>query len=155
MRHVVVGLVVIGGIFIIGCSNKPTKEEFFAREVQCLRCYCASNAVTAEAALLDCAQYAQQCQQAAVKGISYDEAFARIYGRLYLLERHLGHDAAAEQYLVKYAHYHAACSTVARRTGRPHGEMVRLIENRFDPGLQVMWKKNPSSALSKISQSGN
>jgi hypothetical protein len=73
-------------------------------------------------------------------GIQFDEVFARNYGRLYLLERRLGHSEAAEKYLEKYAHYHALASTLARRTGRPYGEMERLIEHKFDQGLQVVWK---------------
>jgi hypothetical protein len=140
-RITAVCLVIVGPV-LAGCSNRPTAEELFAHETQCLRCYCASNAPAAEAALLDCVQYAQQCQRAGVKGIQYDEVFGRLYGRLYLVERHLGHREAAEQYLERYAHFHAASSSLARQIGRPHGEMERLITQKFDEGLQAGWKNH-------------
>ena len=110
------------------------------KEVECLRCYCASNAVTAETALLECARYAEQCRVAGVEGIQYDEVFARIYGRLYIVERYLGRSVAAEQCLQQYARFHAVSSSLARRAGRSHGQMERLIEHKFDDGLQTAWK---------------
>ena len=111
-----------------------------AKEMRSLELYCASNAVPAAAALRDCVQYAQLCQEAGIKGIQYDEVFARLYGRLYLVERHLGHTAEAEQCLEKYSHFHAANSSFARRNGRPHGEMEKLIEQKYDGGLQAAWR---------------
>ena len=132
--------IVLAGVCLVGCAKYPTREEFLAKEARCVQYYCASNALTAEAALLECARYAKQCQEAGVNGILYDEVFARIYGRLYLVERHLGHNAEAEQYLQKYARFHAVSSSLARQTGRPHGEMERLIEQKFDRSLQIAWK---------------
>ena len=140
MKHLIVGGFFVAGLILAGCAKSPTKQEFSAREAQCLRCYCSSNAPAAERALLDCADYARRCQEAGVEGIPYNQVFARIYGRLYLVERHLGNSGAAEQYLEKYARYHAVASTQARQTGRPHGEMEALIIQKFDQGLQVAWK---------------
>ena len=140
MKWVILGCVIIAGALLTGCSERLTREGLLAREAYCLRCYCASNAVVAEAALLECVRYAQQCQEAGVKDILYDEVLARTYGRLYLVERHLGHSAEAEQYLQKYARFHAASSSLARRMGRPHGEMERLIEQKFDHGMQTAWR---------------
>jgi len=138
-RFVLIGLV-LAGLCLAGCDRSPTKEEFLSKEMQCLQCYCASNAVAAETALLDCARYADACQKAGIDGIQYDEVFARIYGRLYIVERHLGRSEAAEEYLQMYARFHALSSSFARRTGRPYGEMERLIERKFDDGLQVAWR---------------
>lgn len=140
MNRLMLGGFVLAGVCLVGCAKGPTKEVFLRHEAECVQCYCASNAVTAEAALLDCARYAEECQQAGVKGIAYDQVFARTYGRLYLMERHLGHSAEAEQYLQKYARYHAIASSLARRTGGPHGEMERLIEQKYDRGLHAAWK---------------
>lgn len=139
-RLVLIGLVLLG-LWLAGCARYPTKEELLSKEAQCLRCYCTSNAVAAEAALLECARCAEQCQTAGIEGIQYDEVFARIYGRLYIVERHLGHSEAAEQYLQKYAHFHAVLSSVARRGGAPYGEMEKLLEHKFDRGLETAWKK--------------
>jgi hypothetical protein len=140
MERLMMSGFVLVGVCLAGCAKSPTREEFFAKEAKCVQYYCASNAPAAEAALLECAHYVQQCQKAGVNGILYDEVFARIYGRLYLVERHLGHSEAAEQYLEKYAHFHAVSSSLARRTGRPHGEKERLIEQKFDSALQAAWK---------------
>ncbi len=140
MKRITLACIIIAGLFVAGCAKHPARDEFRVKEAKCLQCYCASNAVTAEAALLECARLAQQCQQAGVEGVPYDEVFARTYGRLYLVERHLGHNAEAEQYLEKYAHFHAVASSLARQTGRSHGEMERLIEQKFDSNLQVAWK---------------
>lgn len=138
-RFVLSGFVLLG-LCLAGCARCPTKEEFLSKEVKCLQCYCASNAIAAEAALLECARCADQCQKAGIEGIQYDEVFARIYGRLYVVERHLGRSKAAEQCLQRYAHFHAVSSSLARRMGLPHGEMEGLIEHKFDDGLQIAWK---------------
>jgi len=125
---------------LVGCDDSPTRRILLKKEAECLQCYCFSNAPVARAALLDCARYAEQCQAAGVEGIIYDEVFARIYGRLYRVERRLGHTAEAERCLEKYSHFHALNSSVARRTGRPHGEMERLLDDKYDRGLQAAWK---------------
>jgi hypothetical protein len=125
---------------LAGCAKCPTREECFAKQTQCLLIYCSSNAPAAEAALLDCADYVRRCEKAGVEGIPYHEVFARLYGRLYLVERHLGHSAAAERCLEKYARYYGVASTQARQTGRAYGEMEALIRRKFDQGLEVAWK---------------
>lgn len=151
MERFMLGYSIMAGLFLAGCAKPPTMEECLAQEAKCLQCYCASNALTAEAALLDCARDTEACRKAGVKGILYDEVFARTYGRLYLVERHLGHSAEAEQYLEKYARYHAVSSTLARRAGRPHGEMERLIEQKYDQALQPAWKTQRSTNATGIS----
>ena len=151
MERLMLGYFIMAGLFLAGCAKPLTKEEFLAQEAKCLQYYCASNALTAEAALLDCARYAEGCQKAGVQDILYDGVFARTYGRLYLVERHLGHSAEAEQYLEKYARYHAVSSTLARRTGRPHGEMERLIEQKYDQALQPAWKTQRGTNATGIS----
>ncbi len=145
MKSILPVCCIIAGLLVAGCAKPAARDEFRAVEAKCLQCYIASNAVTAEAALLECARCAQQCQEAGVEGIPYDEVFAQTYGRLYLVERHLGHDAEAEQYLEKYARFHGMASSLARRTGRPHGEMERLIAQKFDSSLQVAWKSEPGA----------
>ena len=143
MKHITSASILVAGLCLVGCAKPPTAKEFLAKEGKCLECYCRSNALTAETALLDCVLYAQKCQKVGVNDILYDEVFARMYGRLYLVERHLGHNADAEQYLEKYAHFHGIAGSLARYTGRPHGEMERLIEQKFDSDLQVAWKVGP------------
>jgi hypothetical protein len=138
-RLLLAGLVV-AGLCLGGCAPTLSKEEFQTKEVSCLQAYCASNALAAEASLRECAQYAEACQRAGIQGIQYDEVFARIYGRLYVVERRLGQSQMAEECLQRYARHHAVLSSLARQTGRPHGEMERLIEVKFDDGMQTAWK---------------
>ena len=140
MKRLKLSGIVLAVVCLAGCAGKPTREEFFSRESECLKHYCASNLLAAEAALIELERYAQQCQQAGVGGIQYNEVFLRIYGRLYLVERRLGHSKEAERDLEKYARFHGLSSTLARRMGRPHGEMERLIDEKVDQGLQVGWK---------------
>jgi hypothetical protein len=132
--------VLLVGVCLVGCAERPTKEGFFTKEAECFKCYCASNPLAAEAALLELDRYARRCQRSGVEGIQYEGVFLHIYGRLYLLERHLGREEAAELYLEKYAHFHGLSSSLARRIGRPHGEMEGLIEHKVDEGLKVAWK---------------
>lgn len=140
MNRFIVGCLISAGLLLAACSNTPTKEEFATNEAKCVQWYCASNAPAAEVALLELESFTRRCQEARVEGIPYDEVFGRIYGRLYLVERHLNHSKAAEHYLEKYAHYHAVSSTLARQMGRPHGEMERLIVEKYDDGLTPVWR---------------
>jgi len=139
MKNIMLVCTILAGLILTGCAKRPTRQEFLTREAQCLKQYCSSDATAAEAGLLDLARYVERCQKTGVADIQYNEVMARTYGRLYLVERHLGRSAEAEVSLQKYAHYHGVSSSLARRTGRPHGEMEKLIEQKFDPGLQKLW----------------
>ncbi len=132
---------VIAGLGCSGCRPPPTREKLLSCEVRALHCYCASNAVVAEAALLDCARYAEQCRQAGVGGIAYDEILALTYGRLYVVARGRGRDEAAERYLIQYARFHARLSTEARRSAGVYGDMERVISHKFDGGLRTAWRR--------------
>jgi hypothetical protein len=136
------GYMVAASVLLTGCAQQPTLEEFVKREAQCLRHYCESDAIQAENALRDCLKYVQACERAGVTGISYDEVFARLYGRVYLVQRHLGQSREAEETLEKYARFNAAYSREGRELGRPHGDMEKLIEHRYDEGLRKAWKGN-------------
>lgn len=140
LERLVLSGLVLAGVCLVGCAQSPTREEFLRKEAECLKCYCASNGAAAEAALLECARYARQCQKAGVNGIKYDEVCARIYGRLYLVERHLGNSGTAEHYLQKVVPFYALPSSVPGRTAPPTANMQTLIEEKVDRGLKVAWK---------------
>jgi hypothetical protein len=124
----------------VGCSKQPTKSEFLRIEADCFKCYCFSNAPVAEAALLECERYAHQCREHSVNHIPYDEVLFRIYGRLYLVSKHLDRSQAAEQYLQKAAECYRRSSGNPARTNRPTMVMRGLIEQDVDQGLTVAWK---------------
>jgi hypothetical protein len=140
MKIMVIICSVVLSLCLSGCSERPTREQFLGNAARSLQCYCASNAPSAEAALMEFERYAHQCRRAGIKGIPYDEVLARTYARLYLLERHLEHEAAAERYLENYGHFYTTQGSLARQMDRPPGDMESLIQHKYDEGLRPRWK---------------
>ena len=141
MNYVILLVLIVAGCGFTGCSEKATRTEFRKRDVSCLRCYCASNALTAETALLELARYAGRCQNEKVSGIPYDDIFARTYARLYLVEKHLGKSQAAQQHLRDALEYY-------KRSGRKPGSLDlapamvgELLAQKADLSLAVAWSR--------------
>jgi hypothetical protein len=134
-------MVVIVGVWVSGCTQEhATRADLARREIASLRSYCTGTARAAEADLLECERYSCVCQREGVSGIRFDEVFARTYGRLYLVERHLGRKRAAEEYLQKAAEfYRRSYAPSVRSVARPK-EIQLLIEKELDRGLRVAWK---------------
>ncbi len=140
--RIAVGIVgTLGLMWFAGCSRRPTRLEFLRMESVALNCYCASNAPTAEAALVHLAQCARQCQNARVSGIQYDEVLSRAYGRLYLIERRLGHAKEAKQYLNAYLQ--ASSRGMARGLGLAHAGTETTMARTLDEGLRPAWADRP------------
>ncbi len=140
MRPLAISIFVLTVAGLVGCSQPATRTEFIKKDAECLRCYCASNAISAETALLELNDYALQCQKEGVTGILYDEVFTRIYGRLYLVEEHLGKRQAAEAYLQQaIAHYRGSGGS-PRQGGLPAQEIRDLILREANTGPQVAWQ---------------
>ncbi len=139
--NICVAIPIIAGVFLAGCTQQhATRAELIKKEIAALKSYCTGNARTAEAALLDSERYSRCCQLAGVNGILFDEVFARTYGRLYLVEKHLGKSGAAEEYFQKAAeHYQRSFAARGRSITGPHA-MQLLIEKELDAGLKVAWK---------------
>jgi hypothetical protein len=53
--------------------------------------------------MLELEQYTRQCEKAGTRGIKFDQYYAAVYSRLYLVEKELGKHEAAEQYYQKAA----------------------------------------------------
>jgi len=132
---------VIAGMCVSGCMQEhATRAELTRKEIKSLKSYCTGTAQNAEAALRECERYCGCCQRDGVSGIRFDEVFARTYGRLYIVEKHLGKNAAAEEYFQKAAAlYHKSLAANGRSVVRPH-EMQLLLEKELDRGLKVAWK---------------
>jgi hypothetical protein len=129
------------GLCLAGCSQGPTRAEFLRREANSLRCYCTGSAAEAEAALRESERYARRCQQAGIPGILFEEVGARTYGRLYLVEKRLGREAEAEQYLQRAAECYRRSRAAASNRPWPARELRHLIEQETDRGMQVAWKR--------------
>lgn len=132
---------VIAGVCLAGCTQEhATRAELTRKEIKSMKAYCTGKAPAAEAALLECARYSARCQREGVSGILFDEVFARTYGRLYLVEKHLGKQRAAEEYYQKAAECYQRSYGARRRSIARSHEMQLLIEKELDRGLRVAWK---------------
>jgi hypothetical protein len=140
MKPLALTIFVLTGAGLVGCSKPATRTEFLRKDVACLRCYCASNAISAETALLELNRYALRCQKEGVSGILYDQVFSRTYGRLYLVEMHLGKREEAEDYLQKAVQYYRSSGHGRRQTSLPPPETRELVLREANPGLQVAWQ---------------
>jgi hypothetical protein len=140
MKPLALSIIVLTGVGLVGCSKPATRTEFIRKDVACLRCYCASNAIVAEKALLELDQYARQCQKEGVSGILYDEVFSRIYGRLYLVEKQLGERRAAEHCLQKAVQHYQSSGHVPSQTGPPLPQIQELVIRAANPGFNLAWQ---------------
>jgi hypothetical protein len=134
-------ILLLAGACVAGCTQEhATRAGLTGKEISSLKAYCTGNARAAEAALLETERYSRCCQREGVGGILFDEVYARTYGRLYLVERRLGNNRAAEEYFQKAAE---CCRRSLAARGRsvegPRGLQL-LIEKEMDSGLRVAWK---------------
>jgi hypothetical protein len=88
---------------LLGCSGAPSDVDHFGKSTELLDRYLNTNAVGAEAALLELEAWNRRCKQAGTRGVDFDAHFAAVYSRLYLVERELGKSDAAENYYQKAA----------------------------------------------------
>ena len=144
-------MVIIAGLCFTGCDEeRATRAQLIKKERESLKCYCTGNAHTAEASLLECERYSRECLRQGVSGIIYDEVFARTYGRLYLVNKHLRRNEAAEHYYRLAAdHYQRALGTIHRSIARPQ-EMITLIEKELDQGLRIAWRAERPNDLATL-----
>ena len=140
MKPLALTIFVLTAAGLVGCSKPATRTEFIRKEMVCLHCYCASNAVVAETALLELDQYALQCQKEGVSGIAYDQMFTRLYGRLYLVEKHLGERRAARYYLQKAVRHYQSSGHGPWQTNLPPSQIQDLVIREANPGLNVAWQ---------------
>lgn len=133
------GLVVLLGL--CGCAERPTRQQLISREKETLESYCSGDVVSAESDLIECIRYAQRCREAGVPGIDYEQTLARLNGRLYLVERHLGKEEQANRCLQELR-------ARSESQGRPLAvteDVDKLIRMRFDKGLEIAWQHPPKA----------
>ncbi len=146
MMRCAFGIIVLVSAMLLGCSPKASRTEFVRKDVQCLRCYCASNAVIAEAALLDLVEYAERCQQESVSGILYDQVLGRAYARLFLVEEQMGKRQAAEWSYGKALEHYQRAGLSRGRTNLMVGRVREVVEMMADPNLSVAWRRELSDS---------
>lgn len=98
MHIVVRSALTIYLVFLTACHRAgPSDTEFFSKATELAERYLNTNALGAEAAMHELKAYTQQCQRNGTRYVDFDQHYAAIYSRLYLVEKKLGKNAAAEE----------------------------------------------------------
>lgn len=90
---------------LVGCSRAPSNVEVFTKTTELIDQYLHTNAVGAEAAMLLLERHMKAWEKAGYRGredgsIPLDQAYASLCSRLYLVEKALGKQQAADQYFM-------------------------------------------------------
>jgi hypothetical protein len=141
MKCVAMSAIVVAGAVLAGCSEQATKTGFLTKNAEFLQCYCASNAATAETALLGLVRYTEQCQKEGVNGILYDEVFAHTYARLCVVEQHLRKSQAAEEYSRRALEHYQRSGLSIRQRNLSAAMVHEPLEAAADPGLIMAWRR--------------
>jgi hypothetical protein len=80
------------------CSKRASPGDYLIHVSKAVDCYIHTNVIGAEAAMLDAEHYTKQCERTRVYGINFDQHYAAIYSRLYLVETALGNTNNAAKY---------------------------------------------------------
>jgi hypothetical protein len=128
----------------VSCNKAPTSVEIFAKSIQYVDQYLNTNAVGAEAAILKLERYLLECQKAGYRAglgdIKLDQAFGGTYSRLYMIEKALGKDTAANQYYQKAAEHWRRLDSVEGRAPSAAGEIKQEIESVDARLAEPAWK---------------
>jgi len=79
---------------------------------------------------------------AGLGGIKLDQAYGGIYSRLYLVEKALGKDQAADQNYQKAAEHWRRLNSVEGRAPSTAAQIHQEIESVDAPLAEPAWKKN-------------
>ena len=88
---------------LVSCSSAPSNVEVFTKTTELIDQYLHTNAVGAEAAMLQLERHMKAWEKAGYRGreagsIPLDQAYASLCSRLYLVEKALGKQQVADQY---------------------------------------------------------
>ena len=116
-------------VVVAGCSRAPSNEEVFTKTTELIDQYLHTNAVGAEAAMLQLERHMKAWQKAGYRGgepgsIPLAQAYASLCSRLYLVEKALGKQQAADQYYAA-AQEHWRKANAEDPRPRKAGETIR------------------------------
>jgi hypothetical protein len=114
---------------LVGCSRAPSNVEVFTKTTELIDQYLHTNAVGAEAAMLQLERHMKAWEKAGYRGredgsIPLDQAYASLCSRLHLVEKALGKQQAADQYYAA-ADEHWRKANAADPHPRKAGETIR------------------------------
>jgi hypothetical protein len=112
--------------------------------MELLEQYLTTNALGAEAAMLQLERYTREWEKAGyhghVGGIKLDQSYAGVYSRLYLVEKALGKEAAADQYYQQAARYWGRFYVADGRAHPTPEEIRQQIEKVDSSFIDAPWK---------------
>lgn len=135
---------VLFAAFVVSCSRAPSGVDVFTKSAELVEQYLNTNALGAEAAMLQLERYTRDSEKAGYRGgvgsLKLDQAYAAVYSRLYLVEKVLGKQKAADEYYQKAAE-HLWQSYAADGQPRPTPELIReRIESVDHYFVEPQWK---------------
>jgi hypothetical protein len=134
---------------LIGCRRAPDEFEYVANVTRLLDQYLNTNASGAGAAMLELEKYTRECERLGSREIKFNQHYAAIYSRLYLVEKALGKDNAAAEHYRKATEYWRKEFT---RRGLPDPgvqEIREQIEHVDRYLVEPQWKGEPVHQLSR------
>jgi hypothetical protein len=93
-----------------------------------LSIYLGTNAIGAETTMLKLEGYTLRCEKKGSGDIPFDQCYASIHSRLYLIEKHLGKSEAAERYYALAAKEWTRTYTASGQTAPTPEKMREQIE---------------------------
>lgn len=113
---------------LVGCEKAPSDVEVFTKTTEALDSYLHTNALGAEAVMLQLERATHAWEKAGYRGrgpgaMPLDQAYASLYSRLYLVEKALGKKEAADGYYRLAAEYWRKANAADPRP-RAAGEQI-------------------------------
>ena len=137
-------IIVVLTAFLASCSRAPSSVDLFSKTTELLDQYLNTNALGAESAMLQLERYTHDCEKAGYRSglgdVKLDQAYGAVYARLYLVEKTLGKQQAADQYYQRASEYLVKTYATAGQP-RPTPEQIReQIEGVDRYFVEPQWK---------------
>jgi hypothetical protein len=130
---------------IAGCTQSGTRAltggEYVVRLGEFLEVYLTTNAPAAEAAMIELLRLTQECERARTSHIEYDQQYAAIYSRMYLVQKKMSKTAEAQANHQKAIDYWQKFYTRSRSTLALR-QIREQIETMNDGAAQPIWMIN-------------
>lgn len=125
---------------ITSCRRAPDETEHFTHAALLLQQYLTTNALGAEAAMLELEKYTRECEKAGSREIKFNQHYAAIYSRLYLVDKALGKQPSADRYYQLAADYwlkEFSKRDLPQPTPQQIREQIEKVDRHFE---EPQWK---------------
>ncbi|MBI1178845.1 hypothetical protein GC207_15545 [bacterium] len=127
-----------------GCRKSgdiPSDGDPFEKAAQALEIYLGTNALDAEAAMLDLEKFIKQCEKSGNRDMPYAEYYASTYSRLYRVQRALGKTNDANQNYQRALEYWQKEDERRGLPKRSKDELGDQIEGKGGYWVSPQWEK--------------